>query len=191
MEQHICGDNLGNVVNAKIVNIHHSNHDKRLLVPAQRHTLHNLISDIENYGELTDWQVWLKLHATLGVSSINEITISQFEKAYNFLIDELNASKERRACNVLIHMLLVEINKNSNLKDCMNCYCKKQFGTANLKQLTKIQLQAVLSYVEEQATMQQTQSINMINQLSNLIKYNKQPVAIIAIVSFALGAIIF
>ncbi|MCX8656458.1 hypothetical protein J3U08_06615 [Gilliamella sp. B2894] len=177
-----------------IYNITSSNDDEldtRPLVPAQRKSLNSLISDIENYGELTAPELWLKLHATLGVCSINEITVSQFPIADKFLTDEFEAAKEKASCKMLIHLILCEINGKDELKDKMNHYSKRQFCTSDLKRLNKMQLQNVLNYVEELSNLEKLNNQNLYNQTITLFRTQIKPTLAIFAVGFILGAIIF
>lgn len=165
--------------------------DTRPLVPAQRKSLHNLISDIESYGGVTARELWLKLHATLGVCSINEITVSQFSIAEKFLTDEFETAKENASCKMLIHLILCEINDREELKDKMNHYSKRQFYTSDLKKLNKMQLQNVLNYIEELSNLENLNNQNFYNQAITLFKTQTKPTLIIFTVGFILGAIIF
>ncbi len=177
-----------------IYNITSNNEDEldtRPLVPAQRKSLHNLISDIESYGGVTARELWLKLHAILGVCSISEITVSQFPIANKFLIDEFEATKEKASCKMIIHLILSEINDRKGLKDKMNHYSKRQFCTSDLKQLNKVQLQNVLNYIEELSNLENLNNKNFYNQTITLFKTQTKPTLAIFTVGFILGAIIF
>lgn len=194
MEQNIHGDNLGQVVNANTVNINNNDNDSidaRPIVPAQRKALNNLISDIEGYCDLTARDIWLSLHAQLGVSSINEIMICQYEKAESFLKKNLHEVMEKDTCKRLMHYILKEIANKNELKNKMNRYCQEQFGTSDLKTINKEQLQKVLSYIRNEAEQQSIQQKDFVNQVITLVKLQPKPALIIFIAGFILGAIVF
>ncbi|WP_392564394.1 hypothetical protein RHO13_02205 [Orbus wheelerorum] len=165
--------------------------DGRLLVPAQRKELNSLISDIETFGEYSSRDVWRKVHALLGVSSINGILLCQYEKAETFLRQELNKTTEKDNCKRLIHYILKETTNKNELKNKMNRYCQEQFGTSDLKAINKEQLQKALSYVRSENEQQSMQQKDFISQIILLIKNQPKPILAIFIVGFILGIIVF
>ncbi|XKM14263.1 hypothetical protein RCS94_03600 [Orbaceae bacterium ac157xtp] len=188
-------DNIAEQIAARdIYNIHHVNdqvQDDRLLVPAQRRSLNNLISDIESFGESTARDMWLKLHALLGVNSINEITIPQYEKAESFLKTELEKATELAACKMLMSLILTDLKGKEETKRKTNRFSKEEFGTADFYKLNKNQLRQVLDYVKEISRQEQPVDKDLINQLSIIIKKQPKPTFIIFIAGFILGAVIF
>ena len=182
--EQIAGRNIYNITTNGVEN------DCRPLVPAQRRTLHSLISDIEGYGEFSAREIWLKLHALLGVCSINEITVSQYSIAEKFLINEIEIAAEKATCNMLIHLILIEIDNRIDIKEKMNHYGTRQFGTSNLKQLNKIQLQNILNYIEELSNLQNLNNQSLFKQTKSLFKTNTRPTLAILLTGFILGAIV-
>lgn len=184
----------GQFAGRDIVNNIHNNpeQDTRLLVPAQRNALNSLISDIESFGKYTGWDLWRKVHALLGVCSINEITISQFEKAENFLKKEMDQAVELAACKTLMNLIMTDISGRQELKNKTNRFSKEQFGTADFYKLNKTQLREILNYVKE--VSHQGSSVtnsSLANQITTLIKTQPKPVLTIFAVGFVLGVIVF
>lgn len=185
----------GQFAGRDIINNIHQNAesvDERLLVLAQRNTLNSLISDIESFGKHTGWDMWRKVHALLGVSSINEIVISQFEKAENFLKKELDQAVEYAACKTLMSLIMTDTQDRQELKNKTNRFSKEQFGTANFYKLSKTQLQEILNYLKEISHQEQpVANSSLVNQILALIKTQSKPVLTIFAVGFVLGVIIF
>ncbi|HHW7610387.1 TPA: hypothetical protein ACU21Q_004904, partial [Escherichia coli] len=72
-------------------------HDERPLVRAQRKELNALVALVsDSYGNEA-YEIWQKLHAEIGVSSIEEMTVNQYQTAVSFLQSMLERAKDKDA----------------------------------------------------------------------------------------------
>lgn len=106
----------------------------RLLVPAQRKQLHQLILAVANAGNEENYQVWQRVHAEIGVKSVEEMTINQYQPACNYLCSQISLYQELSRKNELISSLLKASASNNSYKDLIK-YCRKKFGSSRLKSL--------------------------------------------------------
>lgn len=122
--------------------------DLRPLVNAQRSQLNQLVKDIAEAGREDVRFVWRRLHAELGVNSIEEITISQYSTALSFLNALHDRSRERDANNKLVSQLL-KSTQQKELREQLTRYCHINFGTSRLIDLTRPQLQQAMGWLDE------------------------------------------
>lgn len=125
------------------------NKDERPLVKAQRIELNRLVGTIVDLGAGEAYEVWQKLHAEIGVSSIEDMTVNQYHTAVSFLQVMLERVKENEGCRAMIHLLLKNTD-DSVARQKLLRYCHFNFGTGRLNNLSLSQLQSTLHWFYEQ-----------------------------------------
>ncbi|HID8165463.1 TPA: hypothetical protein ACXIGD_001143 [Serratia marcescens] len=123
--------------------------DTRPLVPAQRKQLHQLILAVAEAGSEEGYEVWHRVHAEIGVRSVEEMTVSQYQPAYSYLQAQLDLCREKSQKNELISALL-KISANTDRYNDLIQYCRKSFGSSHLKNLQRIELQQALLWLDEE-----------------------------------------
>ncbi|MGC4491749.1 hypothetical protein [Escherichia coli] len=126
--------------------------DERPLVKAQRHQLKLLVDKIVDVSKEESFVVWRKLHAEIGVDSIDKMTVNQYPTAISFLNAMLDRHKERDACKSLVSLLLRNSESNE-IRQKLLRYCHIHFGTGRLNDLTRSQLQSALSWLDQQSML--------------------------------------
>lgn len=134
--------------------------DERPLVKAQRHHLNLLIDKIVDVSKEESFVVWRKLHAEIGVDSIDNMTVNQYPTAVSFLNAMLDRHKDHDACKSLVSLLLRN-SKNNEVRQKLLRYCHINFGTGRLNDLTRSQLQSALSWLEQQSTSSSTEDSSL------------------------------
>ncbi|WDB44829.1 hypothetical protein PS031_08005 [Escherichia albertii] len=125
--------------------------DERPLVKAQRRQLNLLIDKIVDVSKEESFVVWRKLHAEIGVDSIDNMTVNQYPTAVSFLNAMLDRHKDHDACKSLVSLLLRN-SENNEVRQKLLRYCHINFGTGRLNDLTRSQLQMALSWLDQQTT---------------------------------------
>lgn len=131
------------------VNISLVNNDKaevRGLVTAQRKELHELRAKCEELGA-DPRDVWRRVHAQLGVTSISEITSEQFVQARSVMQARLEFLQEKADKRRLVGKVL-RVVAEKDAKTEMNNFCELNFGRTHLENLQKPQLQQTLEFVQ-------------------------------------------
>ncbi|HEJ7051597.1 TPA: hypothetical protein SMF43_000517 [Serratia marcescens] len=123
--------------------------DTRPLVPAQRKQLHQLILTVAEAGNEEGYEVWHRVHAQIGVRSVEEMTVSQYQPAYSYLQAQLDLCREKSQKNELISALLKISANNDRYNDLLQ-YCRKSFGSSHLKNLQRTELQQALLWLDEE-----------------------------------------
>lgn len=123
--------------------------DRRPLVKAQRKELNCLVSAIAESGDNEAFVIWQKVHAEIGVSSIEDMTINQYHAALSFLQAMLDRLKEKDASKALVSLLLRN-SEDDEIRQKLIRYCHINFGTGRLNDLTRSQLQLALSWLDQQ-----------------------------------------
>ncbi|MGX8140951.1 hypothetical protein ACWUZV_05400 [Serratia marcescens] len=123
--------------------------DTRPLVPAQRKQLHQLILTVAEAGNEEGYEVWHRVHAQIGVRSVEEMTVSQYQPAYSYLQAQLDLCREKSQKNELISALLKISANNDRFNDLLQ-YCRKSFGSSHLKNLQRTELQQALLWLDEE-----------------------------------------
>ncbi|HDX3843954.1 TPA: hypothetical protein ROF16_003885 [Escherichia coli] len=124
--------------------------DERPLVKAQRRQLNLLIDNIVDVSKEESFVVWRKLHAEIGVDSIDNMTVNQYPTAVSFLNAMLDRYKDHDACKSLVSLLLRN-SENNEVRQKLLRYCHINFGTGRLNDLTRSQLQMALSWLDQQS----------------------------------------
>lgn len=118
----------------------------RALVSAQRKELHELRGKCEELGD-DPRDVWRRVHAQLGVTSIGEITAEQFVDARNVIQSRLEFLQEEADKRRMVGKVLRAVAEK-DAKAEMNNFCELSFGRTQLKNLQKPQLQKTLEFVQ-------------------------------------------
>ncbi|AOF14810.1 flagella biosynthesis regulator [Yersinia enterocolitica] len=132
--------------------------DNRPLVPAQRKQLNQLVKEIIETGHEEGFSIWQKVHAEIGVSSIEEMTVCHYQAAYGYLQALRDRYCEKEASKSLIHLLLKNTQQESERQQLVR-YCHIQFGSGRLTELTRLQLQQALAWLDEKQYLDTTSSI--------------------------------
>lgn len=167
--------------------------DKRPLVKAQRKELNSLVAAIADAGDNEAFVVWQKVHAEIGVASIDDMTVNQYQAAISFLQAMLDRCKEKDASKALVSLLLRN-SEDGEIRQNLIRYCHINFGTGRLNDLTRPQLQLALSWLDHHShDDDHTTAEPIASQLNiaNLLRIYPKEVGFIFIVGFVIGAIIF
>lgn len=124
-------------------------HDERPLVKAQRKELNTLVATVSATCGGEAYEIWQKLHAEIGVSSIEEMTVNQYQTAISYLQAMIERVKDRDASKALVSLLLRN-SEDSELRQKLIRYCHVNFGTGRLNDLTRSQLQMSLTWLDQQ-----------------------------------------
>lgn len=123
--------------------------EKRPLVKAQRKELNCLVAAIAEAGDNEAFVIWQKVHAEIGVTSIEDMTVNQYQAALSFLQAMLDRLKEKDASKALVSLLLRNSEEGETRQKLIR-YCHINFGTGRLNDLTRSQLQLALSWLDQQ-----------------------------------------
>lgn len=167
--------------------------ERRPLVKAQRKELNSLVTAIAEAGEGEAFVIWQKVHAEVGVGSIDEMTVNQYQAAISFLQAILDRCKEKDASRVLVSLLLRNSEENE-LRQKLIRYCHVNFGTGRLNDLTRSQLQMALSWLDQQQTSdirKPSNSTAMKLDFILLLKSYPKEFALIFAVGIVFGAFVF
>lgn len=191
-ENHVQIDNFDGRHTINIA-IPSDTHDERPLVRAQRKELNTLVALVsDSYGNEA-YEIWQKLHAEIGVSSIEEMTVNQYQTAVSFLQSMLERAKDKDASKALVSLLLRN-SEDSELRQKLIRYCHVNFGTGRLNDLTRNQLQMCLSWLD-----QQTQDIppspprenHSPLDVTTLLRSHAKEFIVIFLIGFLLGSLFF
>ncbi|EKN6298177.1 hypothetical protein DVQ54_25330 [Yersinia enterocolitica] len=127
------------------------------LVPAQRQQLNQLINEIIETGHTEEFSIWQKFQAEVGVSGIEEMTVSHYQTAYNYLLALRDRYCEKEVNKSLIHLLLKNTQQESERQQLIR-YCQILFGSGRLTELTRLQLQQALLWLDEKKYIEATYS---------------------------------
>ncbi|EPR3548219.1 hypothetical protein ACU4ZG_001328 [Raoultella ornithinolytica] len=168
-------------------------HDERPLVKAQRKELNALVATVSATCGDEAYEIWLKVHAEIGVSSIEEMTVNQYQTAISFLQAMIGHGKDRDASKALVSLLLRN-SEDSELRQRLIRYCHVNFGTGRLNDLTRSQLQMTLSWLDQQTQINtSSQRGFMPSQFSfaALLKSHPREFIVVFAVGLLLGVFIF
>ncbi|ELY5259475.1 hypothetical protein SM886_002048 [Yersinia enterocolitica] len=127
------------------------------LVPTQRQQLSQLINEIIETGHTEEFSIWQKFQAEVGVSGIEEMTVSHYQTAYNYLLALRDRYCEKEVNKSLIHLLLKNTQQESERQQLIR-YCQILFGSGRLTELTRLQLQQALLWLDEKKYIETTYS---------------------------------
>jgi len=167
--------------------------DRRPLVKAQRKELNCLVAAIAESGDNEAFVVWQKVHAEIGVSSIEDMTINQYHAALSFLQAMLDRLKEKDASKALVSLLLRN-SEDDDIRKKLIRYCHINFGTGRLNDLTRSQLQLALSWLDQKAEdMPQTPPLSLPSRLNiaDLLRTYPKEIGFTFVFGVLVGAFLF
>ncbi|MEX5389068.1 hypothetical protein WCE19_04125 [Enterobacter cloacae] len=168
-------------------------HDERPLVKAQRKELNALVAAVSETSNSEAYEVWQKVHAEIGVSSIEEMTVNQYQTAVSYLQAMADRGKDKDASKALVSLLLRNSTDN-DLRQKLIRFCHVNFGTGRLNDLTRPQLQMALSWLDQQtqAATQVTDELTTpkLNFIDFLKTYPKE-ITVCFIAGFLVSSIFF
>ncbi|MCO7612892.1 hypothetical protein NJH83_21920 [Pseudomonas chlororaphis] len=166
--------------------------ESRVLVSAQRKELHELRAKCEELGD-DPRDVWRRVHAQLGVTTISEITSEQFVDARNVMQARLEFLQEEADKRRLVGKVLRAVAEK-DAKAEMNNFCELTFGRTLLNNLQKQQLQKTLEFVQNfQAEKQQSILAVVPSEISLLdfLSLHRQHAAVLFLLGLLVGGIWF
>lgn len=166
--------------------------DKRPLVKAQRKELNSLVTAIADAGDNEAFVIWQKVHAEIGVASIEDMTVNQYQAAISFLQAMLDRCKEKDASKALVSLLLRNSEDNDARQKLIR-YCHINFGTGRLNDLTRPQLQLALSWLDQHSHDDDRSTASPIVSrlnIANLLRTYPKEIGFIFVVGLVMGAII-
>lgn len=140
---------VGQFIGRDVVNISipdSKDTDSEPLVPAQRKQLNVMAKEVAEASNEEGYIVWQRVHAKVGVHSINEITKEQYPVALDHLQMELDKLRNTSACKALMHQILKKTSKEEQ-RQFLYQYCDISFGSRRLTDLSKAQLQQALGWL--------------------------------------------
>ncbi len=158
--------------------------EKRPLVKAQRRQLNELVGKIVVVSKDESYVVWNKLHAEIGVESIDEMTVDQYLPAVSFLNTLLERGQEEKSNKILVRELLSNSSdKKIRLKLIRFCYIN--FGTGRFNDLTHSQLQMAIAWLDQQSIQGASRlncSIKTKSNFKNIISNHKREISVFILV---------
>lgn len=165
--------------------------DDRPLVKAQRKELNKLVMSIAEAGEGEAYEIWQRMHAEIGVSSIDEMTVNQYQTAVSFLQAILDRCKDGDARKALVHLLLRNSEEGDSRQRLIR-FCHINFGTGRFNDLTRPQLQMALSWLdEENQTKPANESTKNHSDIASWLKDYPKEIIVVFIVGVVVGALFF
>ncbi len=167
--------------------------EKRPLVKAQRKELNCLVAAIAEAGDNEAFVIWQKVHAEIGVTSIEDMTVNQYQAALSFLQAMLDRLKEKDASKALVSLLLRNSEEGETRQKLIR-YCHINFGTGRLNDLTRSQLQLALSWLDQQThDLPHTSPSPLPARLGikDLLRTYPKELGVIFIIGAIAGALIF
>lgn len=168
------------------------NQDDRPLVKAQRKELNALVANVSATCGEEAYLIWHKVHAEIGISSIDEMTANQYHTAISFLQAMLDKFKDSDSSKILVHLLLKN-TENDDSRQKLISYCHINFGTGRLNDLTRPQLQQALKWVgDELAPPVNTSHPKRKNRFTilNIIKQAPIQSSLIFILGISVGVVL-
>ncbi|ELT0932564.1 TPA: hypothetical protein ACV5CQ_003517 [Enterobacter roggenkampii] len=168
-------------------------HDERPLVKAQRKELNALVAAVSEISNSEAYEVWQKVHAEIGVSSIEEMTVNQYQTAVSYLQAMADRGKDKDASKALVSLLLRNSTDN-DLRQKLIRFCHVNFGTGRLNDLTRPQLQMTLSWLDQQTQAASHVTDELTTSKPNFIEFLKtypKEIAACFIAGFLVGSFFF
>lgn len=170
-----------------------SEEDNCPLVKAQRKELNSLVAAIAEAGDNESFVIWQKVHAEVGVASIEDMTVNQYQTAISFLQAMLDRYKEKDASKALVCHLLRN-SEDSEIRQKLIRYCHINFGTGRLNDLTRPQLQIALSWLDQNTHGDDCSTVVPITPRLNITDFLRtypKEICIIFIAGTLIGTLIF
>lgn len=162
------------------------------LVPAQRKQLNQLAKELSEASNEEGYIVWQRVHAEVGVKSINEITKEQYPAAVEYLQKELDKLRNTSACKALMHQLLKKTSDEEQ-RQCLYQYCDISFGNRHLAELSKEQLQQALGWIYNEQSGVDKVTLDSPEHLSllDLLRAYPKELGFIFLIGGLVGAVLF
>jgi hypothetical protein len=119
--------------------------EERALLPAQRKELHQLRAQCEELGD-DPRDVWREVHTQLSVTSLEEVTASQFVQARGVIQARLERLREEADRNRLVHKILRAADEK-NARPALSNFCELNFGRTQLNLLKRSELPKALEFI--------------------------------------------
>lgn len=165
--------------------------DDRPLVKAQRKELNALVAKVSATCSGEAYEIWQKVHAEIGISSIEEMTVNQYQTAISFLQSMVDRTKDKDASKALVSLLLRN-SEDGELRQKLIRYCHVTFGTGRLNDLTRSQLQIALTWLDQQSIQKsQTSPPKSSPSLTELVRrYPKIVVSAVFVCGVLIGSLL-
>lgn len=121
--------------------------DKEPLVSAQRKRLNELVAEISQDLEVDPKMLWRKVHESVGVESINEITRGKFQEAAGALLAYRDQHIEQARSQTRVEQVRQAANDKGLYQELM-IYCSREFGEQQLKALSASQLSQAITFID-------------------------------------------
>lgn len=167
--------------------------EERPLVKAQRKELNALVARVSATCGGETYEIWQKVHAEIGISSIEEMTGNQYQTAISFLQSMIDRAKYKDASKALVSLLLRN-SEDGEIRQKLIRYCHVNFGTGRFNDLTRSQLQLALTWLDQQKHTIPTPRLDTTKpQLSffTLLQTHPKEIAVCFIAGVLLGAFVF
>lgn len=119
--------------------------DERALLPAQRKELHQLRAKCEELGD-DPRDVWREVHTQLSVTSLDEVTATQFVQARCVIQARLERLQEEADRKRLISKILRAADEKDG-RHALNNFCELAFGRTQLNLLNRAELPKALEFI--------------------------------------------
>lgn len=119
--------------------------DERALLPAQRKELHLLRAQCEELGD-DPRDVWREIHTQLSVTSLDEVTATQFVQARGVIQARLERLQEEADRKRLISKILRAADEK-NARPALSNFCELNFGRTQLNLLKRTELPKALEFI--------------------------------------------
>lgn len=160
------------------------------LVSAQWKELHALRAKCEELGD-DPREIWRRVHAQLGVTTIGEITAEQFTEARSVIQARLEHLQDDADKRRLVGKVLRAVAEK-DVKAEMNNFCELAFGRTQLNNLQKTQLQKTLEFIQRfEPNTQRAQSAPRALTLKEFLMLHRQNAAVLFFLGVLIGWIFF
>nr|WP_252318847.1 hypothetical protein [Candidatus Symbiopectobacterium sp. PLON1] len=163
------------------------------LVKAQRKELNCLVAAIAGAGDNEAFVIWQKVHAEIGIASIEDMTVNHYQAAVSFLQAMLDRCEEKDASKALVSLLLRN-SEDSETRQKLIRYCHINFGTGRLNDLTRPQLQLALSWLDQQLHDNCKTSTLLLasrHSITGLLRTHPKEVCFVFVVGAVVGSLFF
>ncbi|WP_405119197.1 hypothetical protein [Pseudomonas leptonychotis] len=121
--------------------------DERALLPAQRKKLHQLRAKCEELGD-DPRDVWREVHTQLSVTSLDEVTATQFVQARGVIQARLERQQEEADRKRLIAKILRAADEK-DARHALSNFCELAFGRTQLSLLKRAELPKALEFIQQ------------------------------------------
>ncbi|MDP3848411.1 MAG: hypothetical protein Q8R10_18495 [Pseudomonas sp.] len=119
--------------------------EERALLPAQRKELHQLRAQCEELGD-DPRDVWREVHTQLSVTSLDEVTATQFVQAKGVIQARLERLQEEADRSRLVSKILRAADEK-DARHALSNFCELNFGRTQLNLLKRAELPRALEFI--------------------------------------------